>query len=656
LSSTTLERNVDALTSAYKQQDPESKLEVGTWLAHFGDATIVDGVLSYREIEDTISDLSDECKLSPLIIKMNDRGMHVAVSLRFTYKYGEFSFWDRMDKEHWVVAGEDTVEYTIPAHASEGDYFVVGVYDSCKISKVELLTDGDVDLNISLLGLASTNTKMLSMFTFEEQRKLIEQVFLQRFVSYLPSWENTDEQYPRGRLPLGEYVAKRKAEELKLLKRGTNESLEKYIQRIQGKRYWVIPRNFREIESNIHYLMARYLDLDEDDIIIYEKAANVIAENPDESDRDKMWAITEIAGWEDDQGIIQSSTTSFIYDERIKNKDFSTRLYVSSISGIDTYWYNAFDNDGQFNNTEELISGEGYCFTISNRGAPDDDRGFTATNQKVDFDQVRQVDLYYRVETHPPNVFDSPGSISARAYIVVSDQQLSGYTTKISDLLTTGTILQEHVVYFNDYPTPTVSHINLDVSGITGERYLYFIIKSDIQFASMSIDKITFDYGTATSISPLLDVRRNQNMKNILSIYTLNDPAAIIQWRYRAGNNSGDVYASPWSTWRNITNRSINTNARYFQTELRFSSVALMEETPVELQGMFIRSGYDPKHYILLDPTYVVSLPAQRRGDNYMWSYASGDRTAFKEIVDSTCPAGVTARTEFYLEDVEDEI
>lgn len=654
MSVSNLEVNIDQLTTPYKRFDEYDNLRIGTWLATLCNVNINNGSITFIQMDRCVSSESNECILAPMLIKLESKSMEEDISVRITYRFGTFSHWDVDDKPHWVTEGIDTVEVVIPAYSGEASTILVGVYDSCEVLEVELLRPSNANADFKIFGLASNNTKLLHMMTFDELYDLGRELFLNRFIYYLPSWDNPDETYPRGRLAVNEKIAEKRAEELKVERKSDDETHERFCQRIQGKRYWVIPRNRRNIDSNIHYLMARYLDLSENDIIIREKSVNISSENPDESSRNRIWSFLELDGWEENG--IKFENNDLLYSEYISNKNFSDRTYISSINGIDKYWINVFDGDGQFNNTEELTSNRGYCFIVGNRGAPTDNRGYAAFQQQIDFTEMTQMRFDFRLDSIPSQLFTPPGFRLGRFWVVASTRRLSGYDNNIEDLIDDGTILYEHVLNHEHYPNPSVSRITLNVSGLTGNYYLYFIVKSNWQFVEASIDRIYYDYGTATCTSPILDTTRIDDFIKIFPFTIYNDSSGLIQWRYRYGDNDGEIYDADWSGWLNINQTDINFSGRLVQIQFRFESNVIMATSPLKITDFYILGKYFPTHNIILDPTYVVSLPAERRGNNYMWSYASRDQTAFKEIVDSTCPAGITARTEFYLETIEDEI
>jgi len=656
--SSSLDRNWEYASTAYKQI--VSPLEIGSWLAKLATFLYDDNGIQIKYPEELISGNYD--LPSPIIIRVDQKTFYEDVRILINYDIALFSHYVD-DTPIYTRYPNQTTELLIPKNTKEETLINPSVSGVVKINSVEILEGLNKPLEFTILALASTNTKFFNLFKFDDQIDLGYRLFFSRFINKLPCWMcNGEGTYEDGTCPncngsgedqsfFTDKIADNIALDLNVFRQTFTESDETLRQRCWGQRRWVIPRSLRNLDSNIHSVCARYLDLNEEDIFIYEKLPNFYSVDPEASWR------ARVKGWDffDDwtHNGTEASGSYLAYEEIIKNKNFEDRLLISSHRGYNNNWINCFTSDGKHNNTVR-ISDYGYSYEVIGQ------QGYSGFYQSVDFTEMNSIQIAYQFQSNPYLPHVPPGAVRGRYWILISDTAMQAFNTNeaadgsfpdYEALITGATILQQGIMYYGDYPTPGTNTVTLDVSGTNGTHFLYFIVHSEWDEVYFTVEIILNTYGEATAMSPVFDNEQRADTIQIYPYPTLVDPAATMEWRYRVAVNIGDLYTATWSTWRPHTAVDFpEDDIRYLQFQIRLNSNSLQATSPIIVDEFDFLIQHIEYVSIILDPTVAISMPINQRGSNYWWSYESGDQTRFKELVDSMVTGCVTPRTEFYYD------
>ncbi|MHC1591765.1 MAG: DnaJ-like cysteine-rich domain-containing protein [Candidatus Helarchaeales archaeon] len=655
--SSSLDRNVERFTSAYKQNI--SPLSKGTWLAVLARFRYDDDGAVREYPEELVSGV--HYLPSPILVRVDQKTFYQDVRILMNYDKAVFSHYEG-DVPIYVPIENQKTEIVIPKNTREETLINPGISDVVKINSIEIIEGLNKPLEFTILALASTNTKFASLFTFDHQIDVLYQLMFSRFINKLPCWMcNGTGEHENSTCPncngTGEdqtfftgALADNIALDLNLFRKTLTESDETLRRRAWGQRRWVIPRNMRNLDSNIHSLLARYLDVDEDDIFIYEKSPNFYSIDPEASWRPKTRGWDYFAEWNHDG--TEAHGTYLRYEEIIKNKNFEDRLIVSTHRGHNVNWINCFTGDGKHDNTAK-VEDHGYSFQLVGQ------QGYTGIYQKVDFTEMNEIALAYRLEgnSYLPHV--PPGFLKGKIWILTSSKALPSFSMDESgfeDLISSGNILHQETLFYEDYPSPQVTELSLDASSITGEKYLYFVVKSEWDEVYFTIEIIQNDYGTAIATSPVYDNEQRTSTSRVFTFFNSSDPSASIQWRYRASATRGGLFTSSWSEWKDHDDYEMELDdIRYVQFQIKLSSSKISTTSPIYIDEFDFMVQHVARVGIILDPTVTVSMPIFGTGDNAWWTYLNGDQERFKELVDSVVTGCVTVRTEFYIE-VGDEL
>jgi len=562
----------------------------------------------------------------------------------------------------YVPVKNQKTEIVIPKNTREESIINPKISGVVKINSIEVIDGLNAPIEISILALASTNSKFAALIRFDDKLDVIYQLFNARFINKLPCWmcDGTGT-YEGSTCPncngTGEdqtfftgMIADNIALDLNLFRKTLTEPDETLRRRAWGQRRWVIPRSPTNINSNIHSLLKRYLDIDEEDIFIYEKQGNFYSIDPEASWRPKTRGWDYFDDWDHDG---TEAIGSFMrYEEIIKNKNFEDRLIVSAHRGYNTCWMNCFTGDGKHDNTTK-VEDYGYSFKLIGQ------QGYTGIYQKIDFTEMNDMTLSYVFDSEPYLPDIPPGFIRGKMWILVSDKPIPAFSSDDSEftsVISGATILKEDTMFYDEYPSPEAHEMNLDVSGITGEKYLYFIVKSEWDEINLTIEIIKNDYGKAIATSPIYDNEQRTSVSRTFTFLENDDPTGKIEWRYKAAATRGELFTMAWSPWKEHSDYElIVDNVRYLQFQIRLSSSKISSTSPIAIDEFDFMVQHVAQTAILLDPTVTISMPIFGTGDNAWWTYLNGDQERFKELVDSLITGCVTARTEFYI-DVSDEL
>jgi len=660
-----LDRNYDYVPSAYKLYD--SPLSIGSWIALLATFKYSNNKIETKSVEELSS--GTRYKPSPLVIRLDTKTSYEDFRLIINYDIAVFDGYVNGVEKHVEIKNQ-TTEILIPKNTRENSLIDSDIRNIIRINNIEVLDGLNADVEISFLALASNNSILYRLINFDRNENKLFHMMMGRFVNKMPCWmcEGTktfkgstcpncngsgeDISYFSGNL------ADDIALDLGLFRKTLSEPDETLRQRAWGHRRWVIPRSMRNIDSNIHSVCARYMDVDESEIHIYEKPQNFYSIDPEASWRPRTRGWDFFDDWSHDG--TESYGTYLRYLEIIENKNFENRLIVSSNRALNSGWINCFTNDGRFDNTVKMDYGYSYEIVAN--------QGYAGFFQSVDFTQMDNVKLAYKIQSNPhlPNV--PPGFHKGRWFVLVSDKTIKAFESDESfgnlslnaeyeSLISGSNVLVSGTVNYGDYPSPESIVVDIDTSAIAGKHFLYFIVQSYWDELYFTVEVLTNDYGDAVSRSPVYDMEQRTDMERIFTYVSYIGDKSKVYWRYRANKEKGKLFTSAWSSWydKSITDLSSVDDVRYVQFEIKFTSSDISSSSPVLLDQFDFMAQHTEYVGIILDPTVAVSMPVLNTGKNAWWTYSNGDQGRFKELVDSMITGCVTPRTEFYI-DVEDEL